>query len=185
MIAPQGPGGNNRYARSAFDVISICRPARTSSSDLGPRIIISLDGLRTAPARGLKRSGRHFTADARGVAIRRQLQVFPKAKVPPYSYGKNVPHAVQTLVSIRDLIFSIQHGGNTHFSRGEILISARWKYSLTARPVCRAFRCVAGSPSEADLSVCVSNWNVNLACSAGPSSGCAVRPKPEVRAPLN
>jgi hypothetical protein len=46
-----------------------------------------------------------------------------------------VPHAVQTLVRIRDLIFSIQHGGNTHFSRGEILISARWKYSRTARPI--------------------------------------------------
>jgi hypothetical protein len=40
-------------------------------------------------------------------------------KVPPYSHGENVPHAVQTLVSIRDLIFSIQRGGNTHFSRGE------------------------------------------------------------------
>ena len=50
-----------------------------------------------------------------------------------------MPHAVQTLVSIRDLIFSIQRGGNTHFSRGEIRISARWKYSQTARHVSRVF----------------------------------------------
>jgi hypothetical protein len=30
-----------------------------------------------------------------------------------------VPHAVQTLVRIRDLIPSIQHGGNTHLSRAK------------------------------------------------------------------
>jgi hypothetical protein len=43
-------------------------------------------------------------------------------KVPPYSYRENVPHAVQTLVSIRDLIFSIQQAA--------ILISAGTKYAF-------------------------------------------------------
>jgi hypothetical protein len=38
-----------------------------------------------------------------------------------------VQHAVQTLVCIKDLVFSIQHGGNTHFSRGE---SAGAKYAF-------------------------------------------------------
>jgi hypothetical protein len=87
------------------------------------------------PSAGLRRWGRHFTADTRGVSHSAGTTKFSREwKVPPYSYGDNVPHAVQTLVRIRDLIFSIQHGGNTHFSRGEILISARRKYSLTARP---------------------------------------------------
>ena len=76
-------------------------------------------GLRTAPARGYGAGVAISTADTRGVSHSAATTKFSRVKVPPYFYGENVPHAVQTLVRIRDLILSIQHGGNTHFSRGE------------------------------------------------------------------
>jgi len=73
-------------------------------------------GKETAPARGYGAGVAISTADTRGVSHSAATTKFSRVKVPPYFYGENVPHAVQTLVSIRDLIFSIQKGGNTHFS---------------------------------------------------------------------